>query len=48
MDFVKSYKKEVEFTKMYPVGSIISFVGGVQYSRAGARTLFRIDKTVEC
>ena len=44
MDFVKSFKKEVEFTKMYPVGSIISFVNGVQYSRAGARTLFRIDK----
>ena len=44
MDLVKAFKKESEFTKQYPVGSIISFVDGVQYSKAGARTLFRIDK----
>ena len=46
MNFVKAFKKDVEFTKQYPVGSIISFVDGAHFSKAGARTIFRIDKYI--
>lgn len=35
-----------EFKNKFPVGSIISFIGGVQFSKAQAREFFRIDEYV--
>ena len=36
-----------EFKNQFPVGSIISYVPGMQYVRSGAREIFRIDKYVK-
>ena len=33
-----------EFIKKYPVGTLISYIEGVQYVRSGARTIFKISR----
>lgn len=33
-----------EFIKKYPVGTLISYIEGVQYVRSGARTIFKVGR----